>query len=977
MTRLARYGGTGRLPSIFDICTPRKDILDGIVESELAADLAKVAEGEAASEYADPAKFFASTYPTKGIRGLLRSVLTRLSGGSSSAIFWLNTSFGGGKTHALIALLHAVNSPSHDMVSEFVDPALLPGGRVRVAVFDGQNADISSGHNLGEGINARTPWGEIAYRLAGKAGYRRVDDSISSSAPGAGTIRGLLGDGSALILLDEIAVYLRKARMHEGAGGQFVAFLTALIKAVEESPNAALVYTLAEGSNADAYAAENKTILAELESVSSRKATLLNPTEEGETVQILRRRLFERRDESRVDMVVDAYRKAWATNRHLLPDVADRQKTVDDFRAGYPLHPDILNTLIYKTSTLENFQRVRGMLRLLGHVVHGLWKRRGQINPAAIHLYHFDIGNEAIRLEITSKMKQEAFASAIDSDIACDDVNKTSQAQRLDDIHYKNQPPFTTYVARTVFFHTLAFNQQLKGIDNKSLRYSILSPGIELSYVDEALERFRRESLYLDDNLEKPIQFQAAPNLNQAVQRAEQGLDVSDLEREIDHRIRATFQNGDLDSYIFPDGYGDVPDDTGRPKLVIPWYGVVSTPNPESPPDAIRDVFLYKGVIKDNRLYRNNLLFLVAYSGDVDDLYAAARRHLAIAKLAAPDRIFDFADYQQHDIQKRKAASDVRLKDAILGCYKYAYYPVRGDRLKYVLVNWSGAGGQQGLIDKLRETGKVRGSSDQSDNPESLISEIPKLRKGRINTLAFRDEFHRNTALPLLLGDSVFKDGIAKGVGMGVFVYESADLVCGKGSPPFSISINSNSMVYTTREATKRNIWPIKPHAHEPNEKTDSTTDRNIEHVPQPEPSIRPIQATGRPEWAVREVLEELRKRGITHLSRMKIESRSGVFPLLNAVGWIKDAEVILKLEGDYETNTGGSFSFAFNGALKESEPVREFLKPRLQETRIANIMVELNIGFGNHTKIGWLESLADRLRLVPDYITISNIQDE
>ena len=975
MARPARYGGTGRLPSIFDICTPRKDILDGIVESELAADLAKVAEGEAASEYADPAKFFAGTYPTKGIRGLLRSVLTRLSGGSSSAIFWLNTSFGGGKTHALIALLHAANSPSRDMVSEFVDPALLPGGRVRVAVFDGQNADISSGHNLGEGINARTPWGEIAYRLAGKAGYRRVDDSISSSAPGAGTIKDLLGDGPALVLLDEIAVYLRKARMHEGAGGQFVAFLTALIKAVEESPNAALVYTLAEGGSSDAYAVENKTILAELESVSSRKATLLNPTEEGETVQILRRRLFERRDESQVELVVGAYRKAWASNRHLLPDVVDRQKTVDDFRAGYPLHPDILSTLIYKTSTLENFQRVRGMLRLLGHVVHGLWKRKGQINPAAIHLHHFDVGNEAIRLEITSKMKQEAFASAIDSDIACDDANKTSQAQRLDDIHYKNQPPFTMYVAHAIFFHTLAFNQQLKGIDGKSLRYSILSPGTELSYVDEALERFRRASLYLDDNLEKPIQFQAAPNLNQAVQRAEQGLDESDLEREIDRRIKATFQNGDLDSYIFPDGYGDVPDDTGHPKLVIPRYDAVSTPNPESPPEAIRDVFLYKGVVKSNRLYRNNLLFLVAFKGEIEDMYAAARHHLAIAKLAAPDRISDFADYQQQDIQKRKVASDIRLKDAILGCYKYAYYPVRGDRLEYVLIDWKGAGGQRSLIDKMRDVGKVRASSDQPDNPESLTSEIAKLGKGRISTLEFRDEFHRNTALPMLLGDGVFKDGISKGVDMGIFVYESNDLVCGKGSPPFSILINSSSAVYTTRAATKRGIWPVKTYVHEPDEKTETVMDHDITRMPQSEPDIRPIHVVGRPERAVREVLGELRKRGINNISRLKIESRSDVFPLLNAVGWITDAVIILKLEGDYETDTGGSFSFAFNGTLKESEPVREFLKPRLQDTRIANITAEINISFENHTETNWLESLADRLQLVPDHITISDIQ--
>ena len=324
----------------------------------------------------------------------------RLRGESSSAIFWLNTSFGGGKTHALIALLHAVKSPAPDIISEFVDPSMLPRERVRIAVFDGQNADISSGHSIGDGIIARTPWGEIAYGLAGRGGYHRVDDSINSSPPGADTLKELIGDGPTLILLDELAVHLRRAAMHGNVEKQFVAFLTALIKAVEGSPNAALVYTLAAGKESDAYLDENRKLMSELESVSSRKATLLNPTEEGETIQILRRSLFEQRDEAQVDVVVDAYNRAWKANRDKLSDVVDLPKTTAEFKAGYPLHPDILSTLISKTSTLENFQRVRGMLRMLGYVVHNLWKQKDVLKPIAIHLHHFDIGNEKMRLEI-------------------------------------------------------------------------------------------------------------------------------------------------------------------------------------------------------------------------------------------------------------------------------------------------------------------------------------------------------------------------------------------------------------------------------------------------------------------------------------------------------------------------------------------------------------------------------------------------
>ena len=932
-------------------------------------------EGNASQEYADPVRFFASTYPTKGIRELLRQVLARLGGTNNTSVFWLNTSFGGGKTHALIALLHAAQSPPPEAVSEFVGKVPLSPD-AKIAVFDGQNADISNGHSLGDGIMAHTPWGEIAYRLAGKMGYKRVDDSGTGSAPGADTLKDLLGDGPVLILLDELAVYLRKAERHEGAGKQFTAFLTGLIKAVNETRNAALVYTLAAGQEGDAYSDENRRIMDELKSVSSRQATLLNPTEEGETIQILRRRLFERRDESRVDEVVSAYRKAWELNRDKLPDAVDSPRIVDEFRAGYPLHPDILNTLISKTSTLEDFQRVRGMLRLLGYVVHDLWVRRDKIKPAAIHVHHFDMGNEAIRLEITAKLKQDAFASAIDMDIACDDANKTSQAQRLDKKFYPNLPPFTTYVARTIFMHTLAFNTQLKGIDDRSLRYSILSPGMEIIYIDEALAKFRNESQYLDDNPDRPTQFRAVPNLNQAIQRAEQGLEDAVLEAEIDRRTRIMFQRGKFDLYLFPDGREAVPDDALKPKLVIPRYTNVSASNPESPPDMVMDIFRTKGSVGGIRLYRNNMVFLVAHAGGVDAMYAAARRHLAMSKLAAPDSMSDYADYQKKEILDRKAASDDELDGAILKCYKYAYYPakvkikVKDNSLDYAVMDWKGRGDQQRLIGTLREKRKVRTDGDLPDLPESLVERISALEKGKMTTLDFRNEFYRDTALPMLIGDGVFKDGILMGIETGVFVYKSGDLLCGKGDPPCGISIDADSVVYTLKAAKRRGIWPRKIGG----KKTPTGENGEPEKGP-PVFDVMAVRVRGKPSQAVRNALDELRRNNVGRISKMQIESRGNVFPLLSVVGRMKGFDAELKIDGDYENVSGGSFNFEFVGTLKEAEPVQEFLKSQLQRTRVDNIRAALDIGFKDGIDVGWLETLADRLRLLDNDIEISGIE--
>jgi predicted AAA+ superfamily ATPase len=243
-----KKGWTMTLPNIFDLCKPREDVEKGsISDSDYAANLANVLTGRASRDYTDPPTFFANTYPTEGLKELLVNVCGRLSGRgeSVSAVFRLDTSFGGGKTHGLIALVHAATGMKGvSNVAEFMDPSLVPTRQVRVAAFDGENADPANGRPMGEGIRAHTPWGEIAYQLAQKAGYEVVRRSDEQGiAPGADTIKELFGFDPVLVVLDELGEYLRRV---QGMGGrdQLTAFLKALLTAIESTPHAAVVYTL-------------------------------------------------------------------------------------------------------------------------------------------------------------------------------------------------------------------------------------------------------------------------------------------------------------------------------------------------------------------------------------------------------------------------------------------------------------------------------------------------------------------------------------------------------------------------------------------------------------------------------------------------------------------------------------------------------------------------------------------------------------
>jgi predicted AAA+ superfamily ATPase len=183
-------------------------------DDEFMADLSRVVNNTAPEDYLNPAAFFAKSYPTRGMKELLKAVCLRLSGkgGEVSSIIRLGTQYGGGKTHGLIALVHAVRGAKGvPNLADFVDPSILPSGVVRIAALDGENADPANGLTLEPGLLARSLWGEMAYRLAGREGYERVRQSDERHiAPGAETIRELFGGQPTLILLDEISVYLRK-----------------------------------------------------------------------------------------------------------------------------------------------------------------------------------------------------------------------------------------------------------------------------------------------------------------------------------------------------------------------------------------------------------------------------------------------------------------------------------------------------------------------------------------------------------------------------------------------------------------------------------------------------------------------------------------------------------------------------------------------------------------------------------------------
>lgn len=1007
--------GGAQVKTLFDLCQPRTDVHSGhLTESDFAADLAQVIDRRAPEEYQEPAVFFANTHPTKGLKDLLSNVALRLTNqGGAASIFRLDTQYGGGKTHGLIALVHlAGGMQGVANTAEFIDPALVPKAPVRVAAFDGENADPANGRDLGQGLKAYTPWGELAYHVAGLAGYESVRNSDHDRiAPGAETLRNLFGDQPALLLLDELSIYLRKVKGRPEAD-QLAPFLTSLFKAVESAPGAALVFTLAIGRSGvatDAYAEENQFVAAkmeEAEKVAARKATLLDPTAEDEVAQVVRRRLFASIDDAGAREVTAAYQALWSQHAGDLPPTRLREDRVEELQIGYPFHPELMATLNDKLATLDNFQRVRGMLRLLTQAVARLWATHPQ-DTYAIHLHHLDPGFEPTRNEIVTRLGLSAFDPAMRADVAAV-AGGLSLAEQLDQAHYGGLAPYASDVARTILWHTFAFNEPLRGVSPEELRYAVLAPGLDLSFINDARQRFIQESAYLDDHPGAPLRFSAEANLTQIIRRQESLVDPAKARDILGVAIKDVFKDGSLEMVPFPGGPYEVPDEVGngKPLLVLLGYDAeIINPSKLQVPDLVEKLFRFKGQQNDYRSRQNNLVFLVADDQRREEMKAKVVRRLALEAMTQPNILKDLAEHQQDGVKEEYKKAEQSVAAAIQQCYRHLFYPSRNNQVEGAVVELGhiafdvGASekpgaGQNQVLRSLEDASKLLRGNDQPLGPNYVRDTTP-LRKGQITTLELRDEFRKDVRLPILLGDDNFISMVRKGVEQGVWVYKSGTLLYGPDDPFTEIRIDSQAAIITMAQATEQGIWPRPspgatvvdpPGGSQPplggftsggaGATPGGTGTVTIGGQPGEGAGVTPAgqSPTGlrtfSHEAPLKEALtvlwEQARQAKVSSLKTVTLRAfdPTDIFRLLTAIDGVAGAAKNVDMTADYETTAGASLSLSFKGAPDDAKPVRDFLEQEFRAAREKDLQVTYALTFegGLAMQGDAPEKLADRL---------------
>ncbi len=954
------------MKTVFELCEPRKDVLEGRTkDEELAANLGAVVYGKTgADEYRDPKLFFELTHPTRGLRSLLENVCRRLSGkgGEKNSVIRLDTQYGGGKTHSLIALYHALRGMKGvKNAAEFIDPELLPRGSVQVASIDGEDSDPANGTKLEKGIVAYTLWGEMAYRLKGRVGFELVRKSDEQRvAPGAKTLAELFGDEPTLIMIDEVSVYLRKAaRADPDAANQFSAFLQALIKAVTTTPRVALVCTLAvredDKQATDAYQAEHRLAIEafnEALSIASRTLMQIDPTEEDETVDVLRRRLFKRIDDGGAKATLDAYYKLWERNREMVTAEAFSPETREQFCRGFPLHPATMNLMTEKLSSLQKFQRTRGMLRLLVRTVQHLWKSR-PADAFAIHPHHIDLAFEQIRSEFTSKLEQGAYGPALQADIASVPGKDPATAQRIDAQEYAGRPPVTTYVAGTVFLNTMAFGDNAQGTDVANLRWSIASPAIEPTVIEEARRKFVDASLYLDDRPGASMRFRVEPNLTQVINRYVSDVDSGEVRDILGGRIRETFSGRPFEAIPFPATPNEIPDDSAGPYLAVLNYEAHSVKTVEDAlPTHLVALANTSSTDGSTRKNRNNVVFLVADDRLGKQMREAARRNIALGDLERSAQMKDLAEYQQNKVKEEHKKSRLFLANAILIAYRHLYYPSAAGadskaQLAHTIIELTASDnpgeGQRGVRQMLREQKKLLEAGDNPDAPGFVRDQTPLKTQGEISTADLRTEYRRAPRLSILLNNDPLTKCILQGIQDGVFIYRKGDQVWGKGDPNPSIDISESAFVHTITDAGKKNLWPRPAPKPKSDPAITTAAQRKTGPVGKPgatstggatETSDPDLFEEGPLKVALNKLFEKARTAKVGHIASLTIRVQQDfetAFKVYAAVGSYNQAEVRCLLST--EIHAGDStLSVNFDGVMKEAHAVKGFIEPQLRK---------------------------------------------
>ncbi len=614
------------------------------------------------------------------MRNVLCLAAQRLAGVGGEPVIGLQTAFGGGKTHTMLALRHLATAPRPARLAGLSDILPEAGSRAwrPARCFTLVGTGLGARQRLSRETEPLlyTPWGLMAWRLAGQPGLDLMEEAESiRSAPGSERLVALLEAATpCLILLDELVAY---ARVLDTDGFEaFLNFVQSLTEAVKMVRGALMVGSLIE-SDAEAGGERGINARHRLERIFSRVQSPWFPAHSHEQYDIVRRRLFHELDGPRLcdrDATAKVFADLYRSNRERFPSETGEAAYRDMMARAYPIHPELFRLFAeaWVSGANEKFQQTRGVLRLMATAISALW-RVGDPSPLILP-GSLPLSDARVRGEVLAPLDPH-FASVLETDVE----GSSARPQVIDtERRTYGAVQATTRAARAVFLATAPLSGgPVAGVTGPQLRLACAQPGDQINMFGDALRELAETAAYLHRDGERSW-FSTVPTLNRLA--ADLAKDLND--RDVDAKLNELLA-GETAGSKFPRVHvatGDDPaqvEDARALALVIldaryPHAGRTAADTPAM--KAAAEVLERRG--SSQRQYRNALLFAAPDEARLDDARAAVRRLLAWslivgnagAELQLPPR-------QQSEARSRREDAFTAARRAVRAAWSHLIVP--------------------------------------------------------------------------------------------------------------------------------------------------------------------------------------------------------------------------------------------------------------------------------------------------------------
>jgi predicted AAA+ superfamily ATPase len=786
---------TGTLKPWREVVSPHPDVASGrYQQAEFAADLWQAHLGEGSSEYCDPVEFFRRTYMTESLTRLLADAVRRLSSGGGDPVVQLQTNFGGGKTHSMLALYHLVSGRKPgdllgiDAVLQQAEASELP--KAKRVVIVGNKISPGNPSVKADGTVVHTIWGELAYQLGGRPAYEKIRaDDERATSPGD-KIRELLNEyGPSLILIDEWVAYARQ--LHDQSdlpGGSFetqFSFAQALTESAKLAKNCLLVISLPASDTAMSPHASSglsgaddievggqrgREALERLRNVVGRLESSWRPASAEEGFEIVRRRLFEplldpEQFKTR-HYVARSFYELYRTQHQEFPPECRDAEYEERLRMAYPIHPEVFDRLYTDWSTLAKFQRTRGVLRLMAAVIHSLWEK-GDRNPLILPC-NIPIDDPRVQFELTRYLSDN-WVPVIEKDVD----GPSALPLRIDaDVPNLGKYHACRRVARAIYLGsaptTAAAN---RGIEDRRVKLGCVMPGEQPAIFGDALRRLAGSATYLYQDGPR-YWYSTQPTVTKlAEDRAEQyKRDPDAVVRELESRVRNDLRNiGDFSRvHAFPQSGADVPDDYDARLVVLGVEHPYTKEDGNAAETFAREILKSRG--NSPRLYQNALVFLAVDKTRLQDLDEAVRRFLAWNSILAEKDSLDLSPHQVRQADTQKASADKAVEARIPEAFQWLLVPVQESPQAQVEWNAYRLTGQDPLAARASKKLKNDELLLTSFAPSRLRMELDRIplwrdnENSHVSVRQVSEDFARYLYLPRLKTSDILLEAVRNGV---------------------------------------------------------------------------------------------------------------------------------------------------------------------------------------------------------------------